>query len=559
MVERIIPGETQVRRTSTHTARPEIRLKLLLGALLLLITHLCLAQQPYAYPPGYMPYPYTAPTQPQQTPGYNSYPSFPGRQPAYGNWPTSPYGQALPGSSSEPPEVTASLSTTRGYLQQTLLLTVTIASSRSISTLQPDLPENSGLIFKQIDGPTTRTDSKGGKQQVINQFRYAATPIETGEITLPAIRVKGSFAGGQPASSSFEAVSQTPIHLHVLPMDPSVQPWLPLHGLVIQAIVQNLRRPEVGKPISLVVDISAVGASGSQLPSLEERLKESDFRVYREKSTSSGTISADGGQLIGQRTEVFTLVPQHGGKVLIPELIIPWWNVDTHRRESGTVPIKQLLVKGAEDGLDKDGNQQIDDLFPGASSFILWVPLIGVFSLTVGFWILAWLRQRRFIQVVEEEIAAVVFYSFLKCTDFITWLAPIRRLQRLRQLFVSNLPRSFRLWFCIRLVNGEDDPEVWAYMLRFLTHKHLGIPTQLPLPELGRRLAAAHPLSREAALEELMQTLDAALYNGGAIDFTSWKQRFRRELRPSLFRRRKSAPGKATSSSRLPPLNPGST
>ena len=141
---------------------------------------------------------------------------------------------------------------------------------------------------------------------------------------------------------------------------------------------------------------------------------------------------------------------------------------------------------------------------------------------------------------------------------FLAWLSPMRRLQKIRQLFVRSLPRSFRLWFCVRVVDGESDPEVWSYMLKFLANKHLGIPAQLPLPDLGERLADIHRRSDRRRMRELMRELELSLYADGSLDFAAWKRRFRRQLKPSWLPR----PGsrripRQTARSRLPRLNPG--
>lgn len=530
------------------------RFKAMLLLILLFQTAVSIAQPRYPMYPGYMPYPYAPPGQqpPRQQEQQQRQPAnVQPQQRNYQSWPQTPYGrapaQAL--AQSVAPQIITKISETTPYVQQTLLLTLQIISSSNLSSVNPEPPKSRGLIFKSLSGPVTSAITKEGRQQIVNEFRYAVTPIQDGNLTLPPFHVKGTYGTGR--GNAFETTAAQSIQLKVKPVSLEVQPWLPLHGLILQSYVQNAEKPEAGKPLELVVDLSAAGATGSQLPSLEEQLQNTGFRIYRESSEASGKISPDGDFLLGHRTEIFTLVPLHGGKIQIPELKIKWWNVITGRPETSTVPIKQLLVRG-EGSVEKG---QVADLFPGASSLILWIPLIGVFGVTVGFWVLAWLRKKRFMQVVEEEIAVVAFFSLRQTALFLAWLGPIRRLQRLRQLFVANLPRSFRLWFCIRLVSSETDPEVWAYMIRFLANKHLGIPSQIPLPELGHRLAAVHPLANQEALVTMMQKLDAALYHDGSIDFEPWKRRFRSQLRPAPYRAGKRKID-ASLKPHLPPLNP---
>jgi len=522
-----------------------------------------LAQQNYPAYPGYpMPFynqpgqqqSYSAPGQPFMPPPQQRQPTAP---PHYGNqppWqPLPAYPQNAPRSTftPSPPRVEVQLSENRVYAQQTLVLTMELISSSNLISVDTKLPPSGSMVLTNLEGPLTQSRDLNGKREFVNQFRYAVTPLKAGKLRVPAIDIEGVVADAN--KTEFKIQSRADLVIDVQPINPAVQPWLPLHGLSMQSYVQGADRPEAGKPLSLIIDISAVGATGGQLPSFAEYLqKYGGFHLYREKTETEGSVSSDGRFLLGRRTEAFTLVPQQGGKLLIPELKIDWWNVDTAQAETETVPIRQLIIKGETSA----NGGEIPDMFPGASSLLLWVPLIGLFSFTIGFWILSWLRKKRFAQVVEEEIVAVSSFSIRQIQNFLAWLAPIRRLQKVRQIFVRSLPRSFRLWFCVKVVEGEDDPEVWSYMLKFLSNKHLQIPPQLPLKELGERLSGVHTRSDRMQMQALMGELEKRLYAGGQIDFTAWKRRFRAQLRPALFpffRKRQNIPGK---SGRLPRLNP---
>ncbi len=524
-----------------------------------------MAQQNYpGYPEYRAPFPYNQPgmQQPYSAPGQQFRQSPQQRQPAapreYGNqqrWqqPLPAYPQSAPRAAPQPspPRIEVQLSENRAYAQQTLLLTLELISSNNLISIDTRLPPSGTMVITNLEGPLTSARDTNGKREIVNQFRFAVTPLKAGKLRVPAINIEGVVAGG--SNTNFDIQSRSDMVIDVQPINPAVQPWLPLHGLSIQSYIQGAEKPEAGKPLSLVIDVSTVGATGGQLPSFAELLqKNGDFNVYREKSETEGSVSSDGHFLLGRRTEVFTLVPQRGGKLLIPELQIVWWNIDTAQVQTETIPIRQLVVKG-EARVD---GEEIPDMFPGASSLLLWIPLIGLFSLTIGFWALSWLRKKRFAQVVEEEAIAVASFGIRQFNVFLVWLAPIRRLQKVRQLFVRSLPRPFRLWFCVKVVEDEEDPEVWNYMLKFLSNKHLQIPPQLPLKELGEQLAGVHTRSDRTQMQELMGELEKRLYADGQVDFPDWKKRFRAQLRPALFPSFHSRSGKPRKNGRLPGLNP---
>lgn len=533
----------------------------ILPLLLLVIASTLAAQQRYPYYPGAMPYPYALP---QGQPGYaqprsptsprpNGSPAAPATgQQRYPYAPAQGYPQPPAQSrvSSAPPRLQLELPGESLYAQQTAILTLDLVSATSVARVDVDLPNSDALLFSRLQGPTLLSHSGEGQRLVVNRFHFAITPLKPGSHLLPEVTVSGQLADGR--ATRFELTEGGDRVLRVRPIDPAVRPWLPLHGLTLQSYLQGDDRPREGKPLTMVIDVSAVGASGTQLPSFADRIDGHDFRVYLEKLETEGRVSADGRYLVGHRTETFTLVPLHGNKLQIPALNIDWWNVDTHRAERAFVPIRQLVATGT---LDKRSNQ-VTDLFPGAKQILVWVPLVLLFSITIGFWVLAWLRRKRFMLVVEEELALVLAVALEQSRRLIVWLAPIRRLQRLRQLFVRSLPRSFRLWFCVKVVDGESDPGVWSYMLRFLANKHLGIPPQLPLRQLGERLCDIHAGADPEQMQGLMQQLDAVLYGDRGVDFTLWKRQFRRQLRPvSLHGSRQAAT--SARRRRLPRLNPG--
>lgn len=544
--------------------------------------------RPWGYPyqapqqPAAQPAPQQQPNQGAQTgyPGWPSqggwpgarWPAPPGRQQPWGGQPQNPWGappeqapqqprgqthwtpQGAPyGQSGQNPQsaarsaprVEVRLADTRPFVQQPVVLTLRVLSGDNLATLTPQMP-GGDVLFKKLDGPVTRMQG----EEVLNEYRYAMTPLRPGNQMLPPITVTGTHRDG----ADFDAGAPSPLVLNVRPAQANEDySWLPLHGLELRSFLQNAENPAAGKPVSLVVELSAVGATGAQLPSLESVIKGPDYRLYREDSAVEGQISGDGKYLLGQRTETFTLVPLHGGRVQIPGLRIGWWNVDTERWETVSTPIRQLVVAGEPGDTGRFG-----DLALSSGSWLLWVPLGAVFAFTVGFWVLAWLRNKRFVQVVEEETRFTLRFAGRQLRLLLIWLSPIRRLQRLRQIFVRHLPKSFRLWFCVRLVNHEDDPETWAYMLRFLANKHLGVAPQASMLRLGDQLTRIHAGADPAAMRRLMEHLDTALYGRGEIgDFAAWKRAFRSQLRPRFMApRAPGAQGSEPRRSRLPALNP---
>ncbi len=488
---------------------------------------------------------------------------FPGANPGYGapsGWPGMPgqpfgmgYGQSPPGAGQAAVKVETTLSDNDAYAQQNLIYTIRILSDDNLSVADPVLPETDSLVFQQIDGPVTRTQVENGRQKIVNEFHYAATPVRVGNLTLEAARVTGKMA---QTGRAYDVRAAAPIKLSVKPAPTQVQPWLPLDDLSIQTRVKDGDAPAAGQPLSFEIEIKAIGATGTQLPSLEKQLESPDFRVYQEKSETHGMLSPDGTQLEGRRVESFTLVPQHGGRVQIPSLRVNWWNLRTDRAETLVLPIRQLVAGGGLRGDGAFGVTASSTFFPAGSPLAFWLPLLGVAFMLGSYWSWIWARRRGLARNILGHASGLLGPANGRVRELLQDHSPRRYLHIVRQGLIRALPRSVRLWYCIRYVNSEADPRDWCQMFKFLANKHLGISPQLPLPELGERLIASHPKANARVMRQLMSELDGGIYGSTTLDFETWKQAFRRQLRPRILPAGHGLAALRRPAPKLPELNP---
>ena len=559
--------------------------KILLGLLLMLLGCSALAQ------PATGPYPgYRAPWQPppgnynfappdqRQTGTPSQMPRSPGMQSPYASgWPMPQqpsYGQtpyyAQP-AAAQPPRVETRLSAYSPYVQENILLHLDVISSQNLKTATPQLPQNDTLIFQKIEGPTASRVNQDS-QEIVNSFVYQVTPLRPGRIELPLIHVTGEQeSGGYGRTySEFDAVSKESLMLNVKPSDPSSNPWLPLEELNLKASLPDNTRAIAGQPISLTIDMSAVGASGNQLPSLEKQLKSDAFRVYREKTHATTKLSRNQQKILGRRVETFTLVPQYGGELSLPALRVPWWNTRNDTPQHVSTPVRPLAVSGGRrsEGMFSD---KPTTLFPGGNPAAFWIPIGVMFGVIFGYWLAIWISNRKkgetpipafaplanFIKKPFRNMAPAFAPLGEKFRATRAVLSPVSRWQKLRRSLIGMLPLSVRFWYCVRFVEKEDDPEIWGYTLRFLANKHLGLPPRAPFATIGRRILEFHPKADPQIINKLVHQLDQSIYGERALDFEQWKQAFKYEIRPRLrlFPHASQASSRRASKE-LPVLNP---
>jgi hypothetical protein len=522
------------------------------------------APAPVAAPPGAYPYgaypgwpagPYATP--PQAAP-YATQP--------YAAANASPWGQPAPPPAPRSPHLEVELSERQPYVQEHVLLRLKVVSEQGLTKATPELPSGNDLILQQLeDEPkvSTRT-AADGRREILTEYVFILTPLRVGDLILPTLRVTGEMAGdayGASPGQRFEASSGEGPRLQVRPALTSVQPWLPLRALSLKASLEG-EDSKAGEPVSLILELAAIGATGSQLPSLESYLESPDFRVYREQTLTETKVSADGQRLEGKRTEHYTLVLHANGRLRLPEIRLPWWNVTTGSRDWVSLPVRlggNLAEEGGAASRRESSDSGLGWLWLSLSSLLL--PLIG-FGLGLRY------RGRRGASLDREPLGTRLGRGARAAADLAMRrlirvrhrLHPVPVLRRLRQALHGLLPASSRFLFGLRAANWEQQPALWARRFQVEACRHLPAEVEtLPaasLPGLAGQILRLRPGADPIQIQRLLRQLDGALYGGQDIDFRRWKRDFARQVgrAQGLFRFRGRTP--RLERPHLPALNP---
>ena len=451
------------------------------------------------------------------------------------------------------PYLETRVESTSAYVHQNLVMTIQVISTVNLKTAVAQFPDTDDVIFRQLGGATVSTRTQQGQREIINTLYYQLTPLRSGSIQLGSVRVSGIMDANSPNETSYDAVESRPVQLMVSDPDPSVQPWLPLHELELSASLSNDEMIGEGEPLTLTVEQRAVGMSGAQLPSLEAQLQAPGHRLYREKSEFQGTISKQG-TLVGTRIDRFTLVPQQGDRVEIPALRVDWWNVGRQRKETAVLPGRLLNELGRRSGEERLAGVREPGGAPG--SLLMWLSLLFIAFLLGRFWLRLAPGLRHSGGWLWQWLYSISRPLHRHLETVLVHLSPQRNLHLIRRKVGDCLPRSARLWFCVRSADEEQDADDWSQVLRFLINRRLKLPAHLPMSKLAEHIIEIHPGADADKIRSLLGELEAALFAGHTMrDFDSWKKEFKHQVRPSLFAglRRRQRDFRATG---LPSLNP---
>jgi hypothetical protein len=461
-----------------------------------------------------------------------------------------------------PPRLEVEVSNSRPYVQENIILTLRVVSSTNIDKVDPVFPQNQYFAVQALTDPSASTRMVDGQPQIVNTMRYMVTPLLMGQQDLPVSVTVESSEGGYTGSNAITLRPATPLRLDALPPVADVTPWLPLEQLAITSNMDVPPEVEAGKPVSLVLKLSAAGAIGSQLPSLERLLKSTDFRVYRERTELEGGLSQNTRHIMGTRTEHFTLVPQYGGMLRLPSLRITWFNVTTGTVEHTSLPIRTLAAAGKSGALERFFHSNNRSLFPPGYASAFWLPLTGVLLLLAGYWIGVWYKGREghqgpspvaLVTALGHSAAAA---SADRARRLGRRLSPRRHWGRAIARGANLLPTSLRLWFWVRCANEERDPGLWCKTLLFLSCRQLALSPYAPLPEMAEKLIELQPGSDPQQVRQLFRQLDGAIYGNNRIDFEQWKGDLTRQVRPGIPYLRGRGRKSRNKAGRLPDLNP---
>lgn len=512
-------------------------------------------------------------------PGYQMPGQIPGQMPGYqpggyqpggyqNGWPAQyggPYGQQTR-PAARAPRIETEVADQQPYVQENVLLKLRVISDQNLQTAIPEIPSGNDFLLHKIDGPTARSRTgSGGRPEIVNELVYTVTPLRAGDLELPPFVVTGTLAGsgyGRAGGTRFEAKGREPIRLQVRPAMTSVSPWLPLQDLSLRATLDGGEEVEEGQPVTLMLELTALGATGSQLPSLEPMLRNADFRVYREQTLTEGGLSADGRRLEGKRTEYYTLVPRSGGRLQLPEIRVPWWNVSTGTREYAGLPIRTLQVEGEGGPFGLSASTRNRAASGGVGWF--WLPLAGLALLLLGYWVGVWYKGRPPREGTAEPLGARLTSGLRSAASDLSdraaqlagKLDPAPAAAALGQRLSRAMPASSRFLRCVKAADAADDPAQWCQRFQTAACRHLQFDAQTPLPGLTGQILALRPGADPQQLSRLMEQLDAALYGKQDIDFKRWKKQFRREVGRGRGLLRGKGAGRHIRRPLLPELNP---
>lgn len=182
---------------------------------------------------------------------------------------------------------------------------------------------------------------KNNTQYLAEEQSYAIFPQKSGPLKISPPVFTALIYGFDPQRIT---TKNKPITLHVQPIPPQYtgKIWLPAKQVKLTEEYENTGSTiSQGGTLVRTVTIEGVGIPAQLLPTLN--FAETDaFNVYPERGKENNQISQ--GEIVSNTTIKVTYLFNKNGKVTIPELKLPWFNIQTGKEEFATLPSKTLEV-----------------------------------------------------------------------------------------------------------------------------------------------------------------------------------------------------------------------
>lgn len=254
-----------------------------------------------------------------------------------------------------------------------------------------------------------------GQRMGVYERRFAIFAEESGEFVIPGQKFTANIVNSYNRWSRGRPVSVVaqPIRIKVesTPSTYPQAPWLPSQQLTISdRWSKSYSEWQVGEPVTRTITLNARGLSGSQLPSID--LTQVDgLKYYPDQSDHNDKTDTQG--IHGFLQQSIAIVPTQSGRVTIPEMRIPWWNLETNQLEYAILPTQTVTVAAATTALknkntienDKAATPSISSAATTHSGDGYWIAatlLLLLTNIITAF--LLWRRQDKAIDKTPDTV-----------------------------------------------------------------------------------------------------------------------------------------------------------
>ncbi len=242
------------------------------------------------------------------------------------------------------------------YVQEQLLFTVrlfyTINGIRNPQFTELEMPDT---VIQLIGSPNQYEKLIDGVRYGVYEKRYVIFPQRSGTLEIPDILFRGEVTDGS-SNFVFRNLNTRRVTAFIEGIDIAIKErplvtqnsrfWLPVANLSLQEQwSSDLDNLQIGDTLIRTITMVADGLDGAVLPPFSAA-EIDGANLYPDPPTIERTFVD--GSIVGTRVESTSIVATDSGIIEIPQISIPWWNIDTDQLDATVVPATRLEIATIE-------------------------------------------------------------------------------------------------------------------------------------------------------------------------------------------------------------------
>ncbi len=248
--------------------------------------------------------------------------------------------------------VTAQLDREEAYIQQQIKYTVKIHIGADLQRGSLAAPVLENAEIKSLGEDKEYSDIIDGNRYKIIERAFAIIPQMSGKVTIKGPLFEGEIVDSRRQSFGYFNQSKPvnriapDIELNVLPIPSDYnEHWLPSDFVQLNEEWQpTLDELKAGEPVTRTLTLTALGVLEEQLPEVVGEYPP-DFKTYPDQASTASVVKDK--TLIVQRVENIAVIPSREGQFVLPEVVVPWFNVGTKQIQYARLPARSVkVVKG---------------------------------------------------------------------------------------------------------------------------------------------------------------------------------------------------------------------
>lgn len=239
-----------------------------------------------------------------------------------------------------------SISSNTAYIGQPIIYTIKLLIGTRLQRANLQEPSLIGSDITQLGEDQDSSEIINGKRYRTISRRYNISPSQAGDFTLEGTIFRGDISQyGYGRSKPITLLGENhSIKVKAIPPSFPGQ-WLASPIVTIEDDWATEDTYQVGEPITRTITLSAANVTTAQMPDLTINAGNA-LQSYPDKPVLKKGFS--GQTLVAQVVQKLALIPIKAGEITVPEVRIPWFNVDTEQLQWAVIPQKTITVQAGE-------------------------------------------------------------------------------------------------------------------------------------------------------------------------------------------------------------------